>query len=162
MVAQRLQKINAERCTPPLCASEVDHIAASASARGSQGFAMLPHALLDSPAWKALPTRSQSIVVGAYRQLNLNNNGKIALPWCDFKDQNGLERPATFYRFRALAVDAGVLIQTEAGEITQQGKKPARFAIATELLPAWLDTRSAPSASNPERVPKNISTVNDF
>jgi hypothetical protein len=161
-VAQRLQKVNAGQCTLPLSASEVESIAANASAYGSEGFAMLPHALLDSPAWKALPTRSQSIVVGTYRQLNKHNNGKIALPWCDFKNQNGLERPATFYRFRALAVDAGVLVLTEAGEITQQGKKPARFAIATEFLPAWLGTRSASSASNPERAPKNINRVDDF
>lgn len=161
-VNQRLQKVNAERCKPPLCASEVDDIAANASAYGSDGFVMLPHALLDSPAWKSLPPRSKSIVVGAYRQLNQHNNGKIALPHCDFKDQCGLERPTTFYRFRSRVLDAGILIQTEAGEITQQGRKPARFAFPTEFLPRWLSTPCAPSASNPERAPKKINTLDDF
>jgi len=154
--------VNAERCKPPLCASEVDEIAANASAYGSDGFVRLPHALLDSAAWKALPLHSLPIVLGAYRQWNGHNNGKIALPWSDFKGRHGLTRSATFYRYRARVVDAGVLIQTEAGAITQQGKTPARFAIAPEFLPASHGARSAPSASNPERAPKKINRLDDF
>nr|GAT45548.1 predicted protein [Mycena chlorophos] len=161
-VNQRLQRLNAERCTPPLCTSEVDDIAANASAYGSNGFVRLPHALLDSAAWKALPLYSLPIVLGAYRQLNDHNNGKIALPWSDFKGRHGLMRSATFYQYRTHAIDAGVLIQTEAGEITQQGKKPARFAIAPEFLPVPHGSRSAPSANNPERAPKKINSVDDF
>lgn len=158
-VNQRLQRINAERCRPPLCASEVDAIAANACAYGSNGFAMLPHALLDSPVWKELPPPTVAIVLGAYRQLNSHNNGSIALPWSEFKGRHGMTRSATFYRYRALAVDAGVLIQTADGEMTQQGKKPARFAIAPDFLPSSLSTLSAPSAWNAERAPKNINRL---
>lgn len=156
-VAQRLQKINAERCTPPMCASEVDSIAASASAYGSDGFVRLPNALLDSAAWQALPVHSLPIVLGAYRQLNDHNNGKIALPWSDFKGRHGLMRSATFYRHRAHVVNAGVLILTEAGGFTQQGKKPSLFAIPTKFLPASHGARSAPSASNPRRASKKTN-----
>lgn len=156
-IGQRLQKVNAERCAPPLCATEVDAIAANASAYGSDGFAMVPHALMDSPKFRALPPLCVSIVLGAYRQLNGHNNGNITLPWSEFKGRHCLMRSATFYRYRARVVNAGVLIQTAAGEITQQGKTPARFAIAAEFLPASLGTRSAPSASNSERAPKNIN-----
>lgn len=161
-VNQRLQKVNAERCEPPLCASEVDDIAANASAYGSDGFVRLPHALLDSAAWKALPLHSLPIVLGAYRQWNGHNNGKIALPWSDFKGRHGLMRSATFYQYRTHAVNAGVLIQTEAGEITQQGRKPARFAIAPQFLPVSHGARSAPSACNPERAPKKINRLDDL
>jgi len=158
-VNRRLQKINAERCQPPLCAKEVDTIAANASASGSQGFAMLPHALLDSPAWKGLPPPTVAIVLDAYRQLNSHNNGRIALPWSDFKGRHGMMRSATFYQYRARAVRVGVLIQTADGEITQQGKTPARFAIAPPFLPSSLSTLSVPSAWNAGRTPKNINRV---
>jgi hypothetical protein len=62
-VDQRLQRINAERCEPPLCATEVRTIAANACAYGSDGFAMLPHRLLDSPGWKALLPSEHEIVL---------------------------------------------------------------------------------------------------
>ncbi len=57
-VNDRLQRINAERCQPPLCALEVDTIAARAVGYGSDGFVKLPHKLLDSPQWRALPPPS--------------------------------------------------------------------------------------------------------
>ncbi|MDE2088070.1 MAG: primase C-terminal domain-containing protein [Xanthomonadaceae bacterium] len=158
-VNQRLQKINAERCQPPLCATEVDTIAANASAYGSNGFAMLPHALLDSPAWKSLPPASVPVVVAAYRQLNSHNNGNIALPWPDFKGQHGIERPTTFYRYVACVVDAGVLIRTGGGKMTQRGKQPARFAIAAEFLPRPHRTESVTSASHAESAPKKINRL---
>jgi len=158
-VNQRLQKINAERCNPPLCAAEVDTIAANASGYGSNGFAMLPHALLDSLAWKELPPACVAIVLGAYRQLNSHNNGEIALPWPDFKGRHGMMRSATFYQYRARAVLDGVLIQTEGGKLTQHGKTPARFAIAPAFLPSSLSTLSVSSACNAERAPKNINRL---
>jgi hypothetical protein len=158
-VRQRIQKINAERCQPPLCITEVNAIAASASAYGSQGFVMVPHALLDSRVWKELPPATIAIVLDAYRQLNCHNNGRLALPWSDFKGRHGMMRSATFYQFRARAVYGGVLIQTAEGEITQHGKQPARFAIAPEFLPSSLSTLSVPSASNAQRAPKNINKL---
>ena len=158
-VNQRLQKINAERCNPPLCATEVDTIAANASAYGSNGFAMLPHALLDSPAWKSLPPATVPVVVAAYRQLNSHNNGNIALPWPDFKGQHGIDRPTTFYRYVACVVDAGVLIRTGGGKMTQHGRQPARFAIAPEFLPRPLGTLNVTSACNAESAPKNINRL---
>ncbi len=80
-VNQRLQRINAEECDPPLCASEVDTIAANASGYGSDGFAILPHALLDSPQWKALAPAAHDIILTAFRRFNGSNNGNIALTW---------------------------------------------------------------------------------
>ncbi len=158
-VNQRLQKMNAERCQPPLCASEVDTIAAHASAYGSNGFAMLPHALLDSPVWKSLPPATIPVVVAAYRQLNSHNNGNIALPWPDFKGQHGIDRPTTFYRYVARVVDAGVLIRTGGGKMTQHGRQPSRFAIAPEFLPRPHRTVSVTSACNAESAPKNINRL---
>lgn len=158
-VNQRMQKINAERCKPPLDAVEVDDVCARACSYGSQGFVMLPHALLDSPEWKALPPAALPVVLDAYRRLNPANNGRIALPWCDFKGRHGMERPGTFYKYRARAVDAGVLIEAAEGRLTQQGKQPAFFAVATRFLPASLSTRSDTSACDAKRPLKNINRL---
>ncbi|QBB70629.1 hypothetical protein ELE36_09760 [Pseudolysobacter antarcticus] len=91
-INHRLQQINAKRCNPPMCASEVDSITANASAYGSDGFAMLPHVLLDSPDWRTLPPATQAIIVFAYRRYNGNNNGNIALTWIDFAGREGFSQ----------------------------------------------------------------------
>jgi hypothetical protein len=133
-VNHRLQRINAERCMPPLCASEVDAIAANASAYGSAGFAKLPHRLMDSPEWRALPPASHDMIVLAFRRYNGSNNGNIALTPEDFKGRKGFGNRQTFYRHRRLVQDTGILQLASEGRQTQNGKKPDLFAIA----PQWL------------------------
>lgn len=139
-VNQRLQRINAERCTPPLCASEVDTIAANACAYGSDGFARLPHALLDSPQWKASARSTHEIVLLAFRRFDGRNNGRIALTWADFEGREGFGKKAAFYTAREAAVTAGFLILGSEGQHSQTGRKPDLFAIASCWLPnsAWV------------------------
>jgi len=133
-VNQRLQRINAERCKPPLCATEVDTIAANASAYGSDGFAMLPHRLLDSPEWKTLPPATHDVIVAAFRIHNGSNNGNIALTWADFESREGFANKNTFYRHRNAAVKAGILLRASEGRSTQTGRKPDLFAISSSWL----------------------------
>jgi hypothetical protein len=132
-VNDRLQRINAERCDPPLCASEVDDIAARSSGYGSDGFAMLPHALLDSTEWSALPPPAKVIVLTAFRRYNGTNNGNIALTWADFDGKPGFAQKHTFYRHRRKAIASGILQASEGGN-TQTGRKPDLFRIA----PRWI------------------------
>lgn len=99
----RLQRINAERCQPQLCASEVDTIAARAVGYGSDGFMQLPHKLLDSPQWKALPPPVHDIILMAFRRFDGFNNGNIALTWEDFDGRPGMSE-STFKRHRQHAV----------------------------------------------------------
>lgn len=110
-VNQRLQKINAERCQPPLCATEVDQIVSSALASSANGFIILPHKLLDSREWKQLPAASHRIILTAYRRYDGSNNGNIALPWSEFEGLPGFSRDKTFYSHRDRAVQSGILIQ---------------------------------------------------
>jgi len=133
-VNDRLQRLNAERCATPLCATEVDTIAACAVAYGSDGFAILPHKLLDSPEWKALPPPAHCIIVAAFRRYDGSNNGNIALPWVDFNDRDGFRNEGGFYRHRAAAVNAGILIEARKGAHTQQGITPNLYAIAERFL----------------------------
>ncbi len=132
-VRQRLHRINADRCMPPLETSEVDHIAAQAIAYGSEGFARLPHALLDSPAWKALTPRAHDVVIMAFRRYDGTGAG-IALTWADFDGRTGFAKSQTFYRARRETVAAGILQCVREGRITQTGRKPDLFNIA----PKWL------------------------
>lgn len=146
-VNDRVQRINAERCQPPLCASEVDTIATRAVAYGSDGFTMLPHALLDSPEWKALPPPAHDVIVTAFRRYNGRNNGNIALTWADFDGQPGFARKHTFYRHRARAVTSGILRQSARGSNTRDGKKPDLFSIAPQWLHGSPVSKLKPCAS---------------
>jgi hypothetical protein len=143
----RLQQINTKRCQPPLDATEVDAIALRAIAYGSEGFAMLPHKLLDSPEWRALAPAAQCIVVAALRRFDGSNNGNIALPWTDFKDSDGYRNEGVFYRHRIAAVQSGILIESRKATHTQQGITPTLYAISERFLRVSLPAQSAVSAT---------------
>ncbi|MDR3386219.1 MAG: DNA-primase RepB domain-containing protein [Rudaea sp.] len=133
-VNDRLQRINAERCQPPLCASEVGTIATRAVAYGSEGFTLLLHSLLDSPEWKALPPPAHEIVLIWFRRYNGYNQENIALTWADFEGLPGFANKQTFYRHRSRAIASGILqCVTESGN-SRNGRKPDLFTIA----PQWL------------------------
>lgn len=133
-VNDRLQRINAERCMPPLGADEVDTIAARAVGYGSGGFATLPHKLLDSREWAELPPAAHDVVLLAFRRFDGTNNGNIALTWSDFEGREGFRKKDTFYNARNAAVAARILERTRQHHNTQTGRAPDLFAIA----PCWL------------------------
>ncbi len=133
-VNDRLQRINADRCKPPLGADDVDGIAERAVAYGSDGFAMLSHKLLDSREWKALPPAAHDVILTAFRRYDGTNNGNIALTWADFAGREGFSQKHTFYRQRKRAVSAGILRQASEGRNGQTGRKPDLFSIATKWL----------------------------
>ena len=140
-VNDRLQRINAERCQPPLCASEVDTIAARAVGYGSDGFVKLPHKLLDSPQWKALPPPAHDVIVTAFRRFDGSNNGNIALTPADFEGLPGLaERTFKEHRKRALA--SGILRLVKQGRNRQTGRTPDLYAIAECWLPTSAECKN--------------------
>lgn len=134
-VTDRLQRINAERCTPPLCATEVDAIAKRAVEYGSEGFAMLPHKLLDSQDWKALTPRAHDVILTAFRRYDGMNNGRIALTWRDFEGRPDFARKDTFYSARRAAIESGILKVSSEGGNSQTGRKPDLFRITDTWLP---------------------------
>ena len=145
-VNDRLQRINAERCQPPLCASEVDAIAAQAVDYGSDGFMRVPHKLWDSPQWKALPPPTHDVIIAAFRRFDGFNNGNIALTWADFEGLPGFNDKHTFYRHRRRALASGILI-TRQGRNAQRGRTADLFAIAAAWLPASPVCKSQPGPS---------------
>lgn len=147
-INRRLQRINAERCKPPLCATEVDSIAVRAIGYGSDGFSILPDRLLDSMEWRALSPSAHDVIVTAYRRFNGFNNGNIALPWADFKDRYGFKNETVFGNHRAAAVQSGILIETRKARHTQRGIAPALYAIAERYLQVSLPAKCGGSASS--------------
>ena len=129
----RVQRINIEHCRPPLCVEEVEGIGSRAVAYGSVGFAMLPHKLLDSQEWKALPPCAHDVVLMAYRRYDGTDAG-IALTWEDFHGMRGFAKKDTFYKHRLAAVQAGILQLVCRGGNAQTGRKPDLFTI----VPQWL------------------------
>lgn len=130
-VNDRLQRINAERCTPPLGADEVDAIAAHATGYGSDGFAMLPHKLLDSAEWNALPPRAHDIILLAFRRYGPDTaQTGFALTWADFAGRPGFAKKDTFYTARGQAVASRILLLLREARNTQTGCTPDLFTIA--------------------------------
>lgn len=140
-VNRRMQRINAERCQPPLFASEVDAIAERAMVYGSVGFTALPNFLLDSPLFKAQSPAVQTIVIMAFRRYNGRNNGNIALAPDDFIGRKGFAGKKTYYPHRNAAVSAGFLLLVQEGRNTQRGRTPDLFAIAPQWLPTFASSQ---------------------
>lgn len=160
-VNARIQRINAERCEPPLCASEVDRISARASDYGSDGHIHLSHKLWDSALWKRLAPATRIVIMAAFRRYDGSNNGDIALTARDFSDDTGFARPSTLGKHIRAAVTAGVLIQTSPATNGQTGRKPALYAIAPEWLPVSRQSRKALLAPVPKRVDLHRRTALD-
>lgn len=146
-VTDRLQRINAERCEPPLCASEVDEIAKRAVNYGSDGFALLPHKLLDSRAWRALTPRAHDVILTAFRRYDGSNNGNIALTWEDFEGRPGFGGRNAFYGkhgARRAVIESGILELCSEGTNSQRGRKADLFRIADAWLPVSPGPKNVP------------------
>ena len=154
--------MNAEHCQPPLCASEVDVVAARASGYGSQGFDRLPHALTDSPVWSSLPPAACVIVLAFHRRFDGFNNGRLCVAWSDFEGRHGMANSGSFYAHLRRIVNAGILIKTVDSKRTQTGTAPAMYAIADPYLPVSRSALSAPSAECSKSTIKQITALSVF
>ena len=154
-VNNRLQRLNAERCDPPLCASEVDAIAANACRYGSAGFAMLPHALTDSPEWKAAGPHVHDVVMMALRRFDGRDDCTFALTMTDFEGRKGFASDATLVSYRQAAVDAGFLVLAKAARNNRQGRTPNLYAIAPRWLAAIRSCQAQPHEMQLAPTPRN-------
>lgn len=133
-INDRMQKINTERCKPPLGVGEVETICANASRYGSSGFVGFPHSVSDSPAFLALRPAAVVILYAMYRKYNGSNNGKLSLPWNEFEGRHLMNNSGTFYKHLKELCDAGLLVKTGERTFTPDGMKPATYAIPDKDL----------------------------
>lgn len=127
-VNQRIQKVNAERCVPPLGAAEVEALVKSAVGHPSAGYTALPHALLDTEGYRKLSHPARTILIGAYRRYNGSNDGNISLPFTDFAGYGFSNR--TFYHHRRRLVEEGFLHVARAASYSRQGRLADLFTLA--------------------------------
>ncbi len=148
-VNRRLQKINAEQCAVPLCATEVDAIVTSAQERSGGGFTAVPNAVWDSHAFQTLAAHGQRVVLQSYRRFNGHNNGKISCAVSDFE-----MAPDTFYKHRAAAYASGLIYPTRIGSdhIGVDGRKACDL-IAIRYT--WAEGQLVTCSLKPA-VPKNL------
>lgn len=149
----RMQRINAERCQPPLDAREVDAIAARAMSYGSAGYVLIPHALLDSPGWRALSPPAQVIGLAAIRRA-AGSNEPFALVHPDFAAQPGLRNDGAFCRHRQELVRAGFLRVQVKGRRSQQGVLPSLYIVAPHAMQGSLTAESGASETPRKQVRK--------
>jgi hypothetical protein len=148
-VNDRMQKVNATYCTVPLCATEVDTIAASASRYGAKGCAMIPRELVYSQVWKQLPNAARTVVMLAYCRDDGSDGCTFALTETDFAGYSEIGSDNTLRKARRAAVASGILVPTAEPRSTQAGRIPAMYAIA----PKWRfrqpqKVRHAPTAKS--------------
>lgn len=132
----RLLTVNAERCDPPLSADEVRGIVANAYAQEVTGYAAIPFACMDAPAFRTLDADAVRVLLLAYRRYDGRNNGRITLAWSECKEAwphgGDGERCRAFERARARAVASGLLsVAMPAKQPKKGGSKPeaARFRL---------------------------------
>lgn len=131
----RIQKINAERCDPPLGADEVDGIVDRAIGYGSSGWAPYTHKLHDAMTAADLPNPSRLIVMTALRRYDGTDTG-FALTHEDCRGIQGCRNEDRFLAYRQLAVDSGFLLLAKPHRMTQNGTVPNLYTLPTSYLPA--------------------------
>lgn len=133
-INRRLQRINAERCKPPLCAIEVDTIAMRAIGYGSDGYRLLADTLFDDLDRSSLRLPVRWIVLTALRRFDGYNAGNIALTHADCCNIQGCRDEKAFFANRSRAVAAGFLIVAKPPIMTRNGKTPTLYAIPPRYL----------------------------
>lgn len=101
----KLRKVNADRCRPPLSDGELRQLVASAYKARDTGAVLVPMALLDSEAFKALDNAARTMLVLAYRRAD--NFGPFPLPYSEL--QEWFPRKKTFHAIRRRLVRSGLL-----------------------------------------------------
>ena len=139
----KAEKVNATRCHPPLAASEVAQVVASAYSRPTQGCAAIPLAVIDSDAYKALGDGARGLLLLAYRRAN-NFNPLFPLLWSELRPW--FPREKTFKRLRKELAESSLLEQVIAPVAAQprngRGPKPTYYRIP-------IGDKSAPYSTAP-------------
>ncbi len=119
---RRLAQVNAATCDPPLPDSEVGMIVASAYQGDIGGFVILPNALLDSEAYRALKPEARNLLDLCYRQHRPTTDADIVLSHGNFRRY--FPARASFYRLREQVIASGLVVETKASKAPRLGCKP--------------------------------------
>jgi len=98
--------------------------------RGSGRFLMLPHDILNSPAWEGLSTQARAVLIQIAKRYNSKNNGSLAASVRDLAAECRINKDTAGVAVKAL-VESGFL------EIAQEGSFKYKKRHAAEYRLTW-------------------------
>ena len=102
----------------------------SASCRDGKRFALVPHVVMDSPAYLGLPHPARSLLLELTRQFNGKNNGQLVL--CEKAlSPRGWKSTDVIHRAKRNLLDAGLIQETRKG---QRPNKASWYALTWSTL----------------------------
>lgn len=103
------------------------------TSRDGTRFLLLPHVVIDSPAYLALSFSARALLVDVGRQFSGENNGQLLI--CDkVLKPRGWKSSATIHKAKQELLDAGFMQETRKG---QKPNKASWFAVTWQALD-WL------------------------
>ncbi|WP_413673068.1 hypothetical protein ACEN9H_29720 [Massilia cellulosiltytica] len=101
----------------------------------TKGFSMIPHRIIDTPAFESLSGAASKLFFYAMRR---HRPGKeFALPYSEFAHVAGLKNRQQFSKARDELIDAGFLVRTRqhVASLDPDGRRCALFRIGDQVLP---------------------------
>lgn len=123
---KRLQAVNAKRCDPPLCATEVDDIVASAFAKPADVRPPSPLELMLSEKVRALSSGAFRLFQHAVYQAHTVRNGELEIDPAHLPECMSLKHG---YRFRRQLIAAGLIEPVRNATYNELGRECALFRI---------------------------------
>jgi hypothetical protein len=132
--AERIAKINAAHTSKPLPDEEVQELVDRAYSYETNGFSMIPHRVIDTPAFEALSGAASKLLFYAMRRHRPRK--EFALPYSEFAHVAGLKNRQQFNKARDELIDAGFLVRTRqyVASLDVEGRRCALYRIADHLL----------------------------
>jgi len=137
--AKRIAKINAAHTSEPLSDEEVQELVDRAYSYETKGFSIIPHRIIDTPAFEALSGAASKLFLYAMRR---HRPGKeFALPYSEFAHIAGLKNRQQFSKARDELIDAGFLVRTRqyVASLDVEGRRCALYRVAEHAL-RWSDS----------------------
>lgn len=139
--AGRIVKINAADTEAPLPAAELAALVDNAYGYATQGFSMIPHAIIDTPQFDKLSAGAAKLFQYAMRRHRPTK--EFALPHSEFKHIVGFKNRKQFRSMIDELVSAGFLVRTRdyVASIVDDERRCALFRIDDRILnlPAYGD-----------------------
>jgi hypothetical protein len=107
---RRVERINEKQCAQPLDSYELDDIIDNAYCYPTEGFSMIPHALIDTPEFTYLSGGAAKLLLYAYRRHRPHQ--AFSLPHSDFSHIPVLKNRQSFAAAREELIQAGILVRT--------------------------------------------------
>jgi hypothetical protein len=134
VAANRIAKINAASTAEPLPAAELQELVDRAYSYETNGFSMIPHQIVDTPAFENLSGAAVKLFMYAMRRHRPSK--QFALPHSEFAHIAGLKNRQQFSKARDELIDAGFLVRTRqhVASLDPDGRRCALYRIADRVL----------------------------